>query len=298
MLDLAEQLESIEPTELIGSVVSTVGMTISAAGFPAPVGAVAEVQREPDKPLLAEVVGFRDVLTLLLPLSDSTGVRHGNRVRLHRTTRWLRVGDGLLGRVVDADGNAVDDYPMPMLGDRSPFSRQPPHPCSRPRIDEALTTGIRAIDGLLTCGKGQRMGIFSGSGVGKSVLIGMMARYTSADVIVIGLVGERGREVNEFLQRELGPQGMAKAVVVVATSNEPALRRVQAAYTATTIAEYFRDQGKDVLLLMDSLTRFALAQREIGLAAGEPPTTRGYPPSVFALLPRLCERAGRSPAGS
>lgn len=298
MLDIAEQLESIEPTELVGSVVSTVGMTISVAGFPAPVGAVAEIQREPDRPLLAEVIGFRDVLTLLLPLSDSTGVRHGNRVRMVRTTRWLRVGDGLLGRVVDADGNAIDDHPMPMLNDRSPFHRQPPHPCSRPRIDEPLTTGIRAIDGLLTCGKGQRMGIFSGSGVGKSVLIGMMARYTSADVIVIGLIGERGREVNEFIERELGPKGMAKAVIVVATSNEPALRRVQAAYTATTIAEYFRDRGKDVLLLMDSLTRFALAQREIGLAAGEPPTTRGYPPSVFALLPQLVERAGRSPNGS
>ena len=168
----------------------------------------------------------------------------------------------------------------------------------RPRIKDPLTTGIRAIDGLLTCGKGQRMGIFAGSGVGKSVVLGMMARYTSADVNVIALIGERGREVNEFFERDLGPAGLKHSVVVVATSDEPALRRVQAAQAATAIAEYFRDLGKDVLLLMDSLTRFAMAQREIGLAAGEPPTTRGYPPSVFAMLPQLVERAGRSASGS
>ncbi|HZN33607.1 MAG TPA: FliI/YscN family ATPase, partial [Pirellulaceae bacterium] len=168
----------------------------------------------------------------------------------------------------------------------------------RPRIDAPLSTGVRAIDGLLTCGLGQRIGIFSGSGVGKSVALGMMARYTSADVTVVGLIGERGREVNDFVERDLGPSGLARSVVVVATSDQPALVRVQAAQAATTIAEYFRDQGKNVLLIMDSLTRFALAQREIGLAAGEPPTTRGYPPSVFALLPRLVERAGRAPRGS
>jgi len=225
-------------------------------------------------------------------------VRHGNHVRLVRTSQWLRVGDELLGRVVDAQGKAVDGKPPPALASRATFNRRPPHPCDRPRISEPLTTGVRAVDGLLTCGKGQRMGIFAGSGVGKSVLLGMMARYTSAEVIVIGLIGERGREVNEFLQRDLGAEGLAKSVVVVATSNEPALLRTQAAATATTIAEYFRDQGKDVLLLVDSLTRFALAQREIGLAAGEPPTSRGYPPSVFALLPKLVERSGRSPQGS
>jgi len=298
MLPVTEQLEALMPTALIGSVAGTVGMTVSVAGFPAPVGAVAEIQRQAGPPLLAEVIGFRDELTLLYPFSDLGGVRHGNRVRLARTTRWLRVGEQLLGRVIDAGGHAVDGKPQPALQDRTSFHRRPPHPCHRPRIDQPLSTGVRAIDGLLTCGKGQRMGIFSGSGVGKSILLGMMARYSSADVIVIGLIGERGREVNEFIQRDLTAKGLAKSVVVVATSNEPALVRTQAAFAATAVAEYFRDQGRDVLLLMDSLTRFAFAQREIGLAAGEPPTTRGYPPSVFAWLPKLLERAGRSPQGS
>jgi flagellum-specific ATP synthase len=298
MNNLCEQLETIMPAAITGSVAQTVGMTIAAAGFPAPVGAVAEIQREAAPPLLAEVIGFRDHHTLLYPYNDLAGIRHGNRIRLLRTARWLPVGKELLGRVIDASGRAVDGRPQPALGDRTGFQRRPPHACTRPRIDAVLSTGVRAIDGLMTCGKGQRMGIFAGSGVGKSVLVGMMARYTSADVIVIGLIGERGREVNEFIERDLGPQGLAKSVVVVATSDEPALVRVQAASTALAVAEYFRDQGKDVLLLMDSLTRFALAQREIGLAAGEPPATRGFPPSVFALLPKLVERAGRSPLGS
>jgi FliI/YscN family ATPase len=298
MPDLVEQLDHIMPTALTGTVAQTVGTTISAAGFPAPVGAVAEIERQSGHALWAEVVGFRDDLTVLCPLSDLSGVRRGNRVRLARTTRWLRVGPALLGRVIDAQGNAIDGKPAAALDDRTSLNRTPPEPCTRPRIDEPLATGVRAIDGLLTCGKGQRMGIFSGSGVGKSVLLGMMARYTAADVIVIALIGERGREVNQFLERDLGPAGLAKSVVVVATSNQPALVRTQAASTATAIAEYFRDQGKDVLLLMDSLTRFALAQREIGLAAGEPPTTRGFTPSVFAMLPKLVERAGRSNRGS
>ncbi len=298
MTEIVGQLEALMPTALYGSVARTVGMTVSVAGFPAPVGALAEIQRQAGPPLLAEVIGFRDELTLLYPYSELGGVRHGNRVRLVRTSRWLRVGDDLLGRVIDAEGRAVDGKPQPALPDRTRFQGRPPHPCRRPRIDAVLPTGVRAIDGLLTCGKGQRMGVFSGSGIGKSILLGMMARYTAADVIVICLVGERGREVNEFLQRDLGPEGLARSVVVVATSNEPALVRVHAASAATAIAEYFRDRGRDVLLLMDSLTRFALAQREIGLAAGEPPTTRGYPPSVFGLLPRLVERAGRSPQGS
>jgi flagellum-specific ATP synthase len=298
MLDIAEQLDGLMPTALYGSVARMVGMTVSAAGFPAPVGAVAEIERDTGVPLLAEVIGFRDELTLLFPFGDMGGVRRGHRVRLARTTRWLRVGQGMLGRVFNSQGIAVDQKPQPILADRTTINREPPHPCTRPRIHEPLSTGIRAMDGLMTCGKGQRMGIFAGSGVGKSVLLGMMARYTNADVNVIALIGERGREVNEFIERDLGPEGLARSVVVVATSNEPAILRTQAAQTATAIAEYFRDQGKDVMLMMDSLTRFALAQREIGLAAGEPPTTRGYPPSVFAVLPRLVERAGRSSKGS
>ncbi len=298
MLDLLSQINEVVPTALTGKVARTVGMTAAVADFPAPVGALAEIERQTGAPLTAEVIGFRDEMTLLYPFQELTGVRRGNRVRLVRTVRWLRVGPELLGRVIDAQGNTVDDRAPPLLTDRVSFHAAPPHPCRRPRIAAPLSTGIRAIDGTLTCGRGQRMGVFSGSGVGKSVALGMMARFTDADVIVIALIGERGREVNEFLERDLGPEGLAKSVVVVATSNEPALFRVQAAYTATAVAEYFRDRGKNVLLLMDSLTRFALAQREIGLAAGEPPTTRGYPPSVFALLPKLVERAGRSPQGS
>ena len=297
-MDFAEQLQTLMPTALYGSVAGTVGTTVSVAGFPAPVGAMAEIHRQAGAPLVAEVIGFRDDLTLLYPMGEPGGVRRGNRVRLTRTSRWLRVGSELLGRVIDAHGQAVDHRPQPALTERTCFHRHPPHPCTRPRIDTVLPTGVRAIDALLTCGRGQRMGIFAGSGIGKSVLLGMMARYTAADVNVIALIGERGREVNEFIERDLGAQGLARSVVVVGTSDEPALVRVQAGATATAVAEYFRDQGKDVLLMMDSLTRFALAQREIGLAAGEPPTTRGYPPSVYAVLPKLVERAGRSPAGS
>jgi flagellum-specific ATP synthase len=298
MFDTAEQLDDILPAGLEGRVVRTVGLTVAAAGFPAPIGAVVSIERHAGAPLEAEVIGFRDDLTLLFPFDDLAGVRQGDKVRLRRTKNWVRVGDGLLGRVIDARGRVIDGRPQPALPERTALDRKPPNPVDRPRIDTPLSTGIRVIDGLLTCGQGQRMGIFAGSGVGKSVTLGMMAKYTSADVNVVGLIGERGREVNEFLERDLGPEGLARSVVVTATSDEPALLRVRAALVATAIAEYFRDQGKNVLLMMDSLTRFALAQREIGLAAGEPPTTRGYPPSVFALLPKLVERAGRTKKGS
>ncbi len=293
-----DQLQRIMPTALTGSVARTIGMTSAVADFPAPVGALVEIDRDAGGPLVGEVIGFRDELTLVYPLSAPSGVRRGNRVRLTHTARWLPVGVNLLGRVIDAHGNCVDNKPQPALADRVPLDRKPPAAVSRPRIDSILSTGIRTLDGLLTCGKGQRMGIFAGSGVGKSVTLGMMARYTSADVNVIALIGERGREVNDFIERDLGPEGLKRSVVIVATSDEPALARVQAAMAATAVAEFFRDAGKDVLLLMDSVTRFAMAQREIGLAAGEPPTTRGYPPSVFAMLPRLVERAGRSALGS
>ena len=295
---LVDQLDQIMPTGLVGSIVRTEGLAAAVAGFSAPVGSLVEIERQAGRPIEAEVIGFRDGNTILYPLGEMTGVRHGSRVRLARTTRTLRVGPELLGRVVNARGRVLDGKPEPLLADRVRIVQPPPPATQRPRIDRPLSTGVRALDGILTCGLGQRIGIFAGSGVGKSVMLGMMTRYTSADVIVIGLIGERGREVNEFLQRDLGPQGLARSVVVVATSDEPALLRVQAAQTATAVAEYFRDQGKNVLLIMDSVTRFAMAQREIGLAAGEPPTTRGYPPSVFAMLPKLVERAGRSPRGS
>ncbi len=293
-----EQLDAIMPAALVGSVVRTEGTTAWVAGFPAPVGAIVEIQRQSGPAVPAEVIGFRDECTIVYPYEDLSGVRFGNRVDLIRTSRSIRVGDALLGRVIDARGQAVDGGPRPDAGTPTPLFRAPPPAITRPRIHEPLSTGVRAIDALLTCGRGQRMGIFSAAGVGKSVTLGMMARYTAADVNVIALIGERGREVNEFLERDLGPLGRQRSVVVVATSDEPALLRVQAAFAATAVAEHFRDQGRNVLLIMDSLTRFALAQREIGLAAGEPPTTRGFPPSVFGLLPRLVERAGRSAAGS
>lgn len=298
MLELEDQLAAMMPTGLTGSVVRTAGTTAAVADFPAPVGAVVEIARQNGELVRGEVVGFRDDLTIVYPLGDLTGVRRGSRVRLVRTLPWLRVGPELLGRVIDAQGKALDGRPQPVLAERAALDRAPPPATERPRINAPLATGIRALDAMLTCGRGQRMGIFAGSGVGKSVTLGMMARYTSADVCVVSLIGERGREVNDFLEKDLGPAGLAKSVVVVATSDEPAVLRLRSAFTATAIAEYFRDRGQDVLLVMDSITRFAQAQREIGLAAGEPPTTRGYPPSVFALLPKLVERAGRTRAGS
>lgn len=298
MLQLAEQLEHVMSTGLVGRVIRTIGMTVAVADFPAPVGAIVKIERQTGAALSGEVIGFRGDETLVYPLGPLAGVRRGNLVRLVQTVPWLRVGDGLLGRTVNALGQCIDGRPQPVLTSRASLDAPPPSPTSRPRINQPLSTGIRAIDGLLTCGRGQRMGIFSGSGVGKSVTLGMMARYTAADCVVIGLIGERGREVNDFLEKDLGPEGIARSVVVVATSDEPAIVRTRAAFTAATIADHFRDSGKDVLLLMDSLTRFAQAQREIGLGAGEPPTTRGYPPSVFTMLPKIVERAGRSRLGS
>jgi flagellum-specific ATP synthase len=295
---LTAPLDGAMLTDLTGSVVQTVGLTAAVADFPAPVGALVQISRPTGPSIEAEVVGFRDKTTLIMPLGNLEGVRRGSEVRLTRTSRTLRVGNGLLGRVIDARGRAIDGRPQPMLANRLPLAGVPINPTQRPRIKSPLATGVKAIDGMMTCGQGQRLGIFAGSGVGKSVLLGMMGRYTDADVMVIGLIGERGREVNEFVQRELGTEGLAKSIVVVATSNEPALLRVQAAHTATTVAEYFRNQGKNVLLVMDSVTRYALAQREIGLATGEPPTTRGYPPSVFAMLPKIVERAGLTEHGS
>jgi len=299
----ARELASIIPTGLTGAVVESDGATIAVAGFPAPVGSVARVTGDAgdtrhDSGLEAEVIGFRDRLTLLSPLGSVNGVRRGDRVHLTRSRRSVPVGDALLGRVIDARGAPIDGRRHSLLTDRRPLHATPPGATERPRIAAPLSTGVRAIDGMLTIGLGQRLGIFAGSGVGKSVLLGMMARGTSADVRVIALIGERGREVNEFIERDLGSEAMAQTVVVVATSDQPAIARVHAVMTATAVAEHFRDAGNEVLLLVDSVTRLAMAQREIGLAAGEPPTTRGYPPSVFSLLPQIVERAGRSRAGS
>ncbi len=298
MYALKDQVNRILPVRMTGSVSRIVGMTVSVLGFPAPLGSVCRIEREHGTPLEADVIGFHGDETLLLPYADLSGIRRGNRVQLIQSVPGVRVGERLLGRVVDARGRFIDPLPESVLPQHVSLHADPISPLERPRIDEPLTTGIRAIDGLLTCGKGQRLGIFSGSGVGKSTLLGQMARSSSADVNVVILVGERGREVREFLERDLGPEGLARSVVVVATSDEPALLRLRAAYLGTAIAEYFRDVGRDVLLMMDSVTRFALAQREIGLAAGEPPATRGYPPSVFSKLPRLLERSGRSARGS
>jgi flagellum-specific ATP synthase len=274
----------------LGKVTQVVGLAIEVSGLTGAVGDLCAIVSG-DRRLPAEIVGFRDRRLLLMPLGELAGVRPGAAVLSTERPQSVPVGPGLLGRVIDAFGQPIDDR-GPIEADlMQPLSQEPPPVLARQRIAEPLETGIRAIDGLLPIGRGQRVGIFAGSGVGKSVLLGTLASHARADVNVIALIGERGREVREFIERDLGA-GLARSVVVVATSNEPPLLRRQAAFAATAVAEYFRDAGRTVLLMMDSLTRFALAQREIGLAVGEPPATRGYPPSVFALLPRLLERAG------
>ncbi|MDO4575459.1 MAG: FliI/YscN family ATPase [Planctomycetia bacterium] len=296
---LAKQLKNVLPIAMTGTVLEASGTTVRVAGFPAPVGAVAEIERFSGGGIPADVVGFRDTTAILFPHVAMFGVRRGDRVRLRHTSGWLALSENLLGQVLDANGRPIQPKPeCDADQERVPFDREAPNALSRPRITTPLSTGVRAIDGILTLGEGQRVGIFAGSGVGKSVLLGMMARYSSADVIVIGLVGERGREVNDFIERDLGESGLRRSVLVVATSDESAVLRVRAAKTATAVAEFFRDRGKNVLLLMDSLTRFAMAQREIGLAAGEPGVRNGYPPSVFAQLPPLVERAGRTERGT
>lgn len=246
----------------------------------------------------AELIGFRRGSTLLMPLGDMTGVQPGDRVRLSPRPPDVPVGDLLLGRVIDALGQPLDGLGPLAADGRAPLHRSAPPALERPRIDRPLATGVRSIDALLTCGCGQRLGIFAGAGVGKSILLGMIARHSSADVNVIGLIGERGREVREFIERDLGPEGLARSVVVVVTGDQAPLLKRRGAEMATALAESFRDRGRNVLLLMDSLTRIAMAQREIGLSAGEPPTSKGYTPSVFTLMPSLLERAGRDARGS
>jgi flagellum-specific ATP synthase len=287
------RLRHVDPVKTVGAVRRAVGVVIESQGPPVSVGEVCEiVGSDRAESIPAEVIGFRDNLVLSMPLFKFQGVKLGDKVVCRKRQPAVPVTPRLLGRIIDALGNPIDDLGPIEASAEYPLQSSGINPLDRANIDDVLGTGIRAIDGLLTCGKGQRIGIFGGSGVGKSTLLGMMARYTSADISIISLVGERGREVRSFVQRDLGEDGLKRSVVVVSTSDQPPLLRIRAAMLATTLAEYFRDQGKDVLLVMDSVTRFAMAQREVGLAAGEPPSSKGYTPSVFALLPRLLERAG------
>lgn len=282
----------------MGKVTQVIGLTIMVQGIKSFVGEVCKILLdEKEKAVLAEVVGFRDQQVLLMPLGDLSGVGPGCRVLPTGKVLRIKVGEELLGKVLDGLGRPMTDEAL-NLQDHYSIKRIPPNPLKRKRIHEVMPTGIKAIDGLLTCGEGQRVGIFAGSGVGKSTLLGMISRYCKADVNVIGLIGERGREVLDFIEKDLGEEGLKKSVVVCVTSDQPALIRLKGAYVATTIAEYFRDQGKKVMLMMDSVTRFAMAQREVGLAIGEPPATKGYTPSVFAELPKLLERSGTSEKGS
>ncbi len=282
-----------------GKIVNVVGLTLESAGPDAKLGDVCYIYPEGEdaKPILAEVVGFKEGKTQLMPYDVTDGIGLGNVVENTGETLKVWVGPEVLGKCLDGLGRPTDGS---LLSNALayPVEAPPPDPMSRVIINEVLPLGVKAVDGLITVGKGQRIGIFAGSGVGKSTLMGMFARNTKADINVIALIGERGREVREFIERDLGEEGMKRSVVVVATSDRPALERNKAAKTATAIAEYFRDQGKDVLLMMDSLTRFSMAQREIGLANGEPPVSRGYPPSVYAEMPKLLERAGNGAVGS
>jgi flagellum-specific ATP synthase len=281
-----------------GRVTNLIGLTVEATGLEAEVGEVCLVETGRNHPNVpAEVVGFRDSRTLLMPLGEMNGIAPGRKVTATREQFRVAVGDDLLGRVIDGLGRPIDSRGEAPPGVQRSTMASPPSALERPTIHERVSLGVRALDALVPCGRGQRLGIFAGSGVGKSSLLGMIARSTSADVNVICLVGERGREVREFVEKNLG-SALSRSVVIVATSDQPALVRIKAAFTATTIAEHFRDQGNDVMLMMDSVTRVAMAQREVGLAIGEPPATRGYTPSVFALLPRLLERSGTSAKGS
>lgn len=301
-LDLSKYFDRISDATLVqykGRVSKVVGLTIESIGPQVQVGEMCKIfPVKSDVPVMAEVVGFTENAVLLMPLGDMQGISPGATVIASGNSHEVQVGDSLLGRVLDGLGQPIDDKESLNVSRAYPVNNMPPNPLSRMRIREPLPLGVKVIDGMLTCGRGQRIGIFAGSGVGKSTLLGMIARNTVADINVIGLIGERGREVKEFIENDLKEEGLSRSVVVVATSDQPALVRKKGALLATSIAEYFRDQGKNVILMMDSLTRFSMAQREVGLAIGEPPVTKGYPPSVFAELPRLLERSGNSDKGS
>lgn len=280
-----------------GVVKKVIGLTIEVEGIKAFVGEVCTIYNEYNQSIDCEVVGFKEDNVILMPLGELVGISPGCKVIPTGKPLNVRCSDELLGKVLDGIGKPLEGESI-KSGTMYKMDREPPDPLKRRRIKDVIPTGVRAIDGFLTCGEGQRVGIFAGSGVGKSTTLGMIAKYAEADVNVIALIGERGREVLDFIEKDLGPEGMRKSVIVCATSDKPALVRIKGAFTATAIAEYFRDKGKKVILMMDSVTRFAMAQREVGLAIGEPPATKGYTPSVFAMLPRLMERAGMSDKGS
>jgi flagellum-specific ATP synthase len=293
MEKLLQCVDNLNPLQVSGKVTRIVGLVVEGYCPAATIGTLCElVPLGGGSPVPAEVVGFRDGRALLMPLGELRGLGPGSLIRVVRDSASLAVGPQMLGRVIDAMGHPIDLLPLAAPAAEMPLYALPPGPMARKTIDRPLDLGIRAINGLLTCGSGQRMGIMAGSGVGKSVLLGMIAKNTRADVNVIALIGERGREVREFIERDLGEEGLARSVVVVATSDQSPLLRMRGAFVATTIAEYFCNKGRNVLLMMDSVTRFAMAMREVGLAIGEPPTTKGYTPSVFATLPKLLERAG------
>lgn len=281
-----------------GRVTRVIGQVVETAPLDVRVGEVCRITTGPSRGMLALVVGFHDRGVLLMPMGDIEGIHPGAPVRPLGRSLYVEVGPGLVGRVLDGHGHPMDDLGPIGPSVRRSLTAEPPNPLTRRPIAQPLSTGVRAIDGFLTLGEGQRLGIMAGSGVGKSVLLGMIARQTSADINVIALLGERGREVREFIERDLGPDGLSRSVVIVATGDQSAVVRANGALVATAVAEYFRDQGKSVLLMVDSVTRVAMAWREIGLAVGEPPTTKGYPPSVFAALPRVLERAGTGERGS
>jgi FliI/YscN family ATPase len=294
---LLEAAEAASRFQAAGEVVRVIGTTVEAAGLILQLGSICWIDLEPEGMVSAEVVGFKDGLITLVPFGDLSGVRPGSSVRLREQQFRVPIGPAVLGRVLDGFGRPLDGL-GPLRAEYKVVTGAAPHPLGRARISTPISTGVRALDGMLSAGKGQRLGIFAGSGVGKSTLLAMIARHASSDVNVIALIGERGREVQEFIDEQLGPEGLARSCVVVATSDQPALLRLKAAEIATAIAESFRDEGSDVLFMMDSVTRLAMAQREIGLGAGEPPALRGYPPSVFSMLPRLLERAGNTEYGT
>jgi len=298
---LVNYISEIHTFKHYGKVKRVIGLMIESLGPKSSIGDVCyihvETKQNPKK-ILAEVVGFRDGNVILMPYTNIQEISPGSLVEATGKPMQVKAGPQLLGKTIDPLGNPLDSSPLPAGLKSIPIDRMPPNPLMRPPIREPIELGVRAIDSLLTVGKGQRIGIFAGSGVGKSTLLGMIARNTNADLNVIALIGERGREVREFIERDLGPEGLKKSIVVVATSDQPALMRIKGAYTATAIAEYFRDRGMDVMFMMDSVTRVAMAQREVGLATGEPPATKGYTPSVFAILPKLLERTGTNESGT